>query len=282
MTTTLSELRRLGRERLRATMAEDAATDTDHLLIDILGINRSRFISHPDAAISDDQVRTFDDAITRRLKGEPVAQITGRRGFWTLDLEVDANTLIPRPETEMLVSLTLEFGDQAKDLSLLDLCTGSGAVALAIASERPRWRITATELSEQALTIAEHNLERLKLDNLELKQGDLYQPVADQHFQIIVANPPYIPEQDPHLSQGDLRFEPRQALAAGEDGLDVLRPLIHRAPKFLEPGGLLLVEHGYDQREAVLRLADEAGLADVEDLDDLAGNPRVLRARQSL
>lgn len=219
----------------------------------------------------------LDALVERRLAGEPVAYLIGERGFWTLDLAVDRRALIPRPETELLVerALSLLPGRSAR---VVDLGTGSGAIALALAGERPGWQITAIERDPATLALARSNGIRLKL-GVDWRQGNWLQPLAGERVDLIVANPPYIAAEDPHLAVGDLRFEPRHALASGGDGLDALRVIIRDAPRHLRPGGWLAVEHGYDQEAAVQRLFAAQGFLDIRTHRDLGGQPRVTEGK---
>lgn len=229
-----------------------------------------------DAAVRD----RFEALVERRRAGEPVAYLTGRRGFWRFDLRVSPDTLIPRPETERLVELALEHLPVDRALRLLDLGTGTGAIALALAAERPKARVVAVERSAGAAAIARWNAEALGLSaRVELREGDWFAPVAGERFDLVASNPPYIEDADPHLGQGDLRFEPRTALASGVDGLDDLRRIAVAAPAHLLPGGMLLVEHGWRQGEAVRALFAAAGFVDVATARDLEDRERVTVGR---
>ncbi len=245
------------------------------LLGHVLGKGRSELHAWPEARVPEVHVRRFRALLEQRRQGVPVAYLTGRREFWDIALEVSPHTLIPRPETEHLVEAALERlpGDETRRIA--DLGTGTGAIALTLAKARPRCRVVATDLSREALAVARRNAARLGLQNVEFRQGDWYRPVAGERFHLIVSNPPYIPQGDPHLGQGDVRFEPRLALEAGRDGLEALRAIVRGAPRHLLPGGALLVEHGYDQKAAVQALFREAGFEGVATLEDLQGHPRV-------
>jgi release factor glutamine methyltransferase len=203
-----------------------------------------------------------------------VAHLTGEREFWSLPLQVNEHTLIPRPDTETLVQWALEL-PLAGARTVADLGTGSGAVALALASERPDWSVLATDFSAQSLQVAASNRARLKLYNVALLRCDWLSALGAARFDLLVSNPPYIAEGDAHLTEGDLRFEPASALRSGPDGLDALRSIIAGAPAVLRPGGWLLLEHGYDQADAVRKLLVEAGFAGVMSRSDLAGHSRV-------
>lgn len=189
----------------------------------------------------------FEALLARRQAGEPVAYLLGRQGFWSLELEVSPATLIPRPETELLVELALARLPAGQSLRVADLGTGSGAIALALARERPQAHVVATDASAEALTVARRNAARLGLGRVEFRDGDWLVPLAQERFDLIASNPPYIEQDDPHLAQGDLRFEPPAALASGADGLDAIRVIVRDAGRHLHPGGWLLLEHGWNQ-----------------------------------
>lgn len=248
--------------------------DAELLLCAVLGESRSYLFTWPERSLSDEQQQQFAALLARRTAGEPVAHILGERGFWTLDLKVTAATLIPRPETELLVEATLERLPKG-GARVVDLGTGSGAIALAIGSECPACEVVGVERSEAALAVAQENARRNAISNVRFLQGSWYEPLAGQRFEVIVANPPYICDDDPHLAEGDVRFEPITALASGADGLDDIRLIIAGAPDHLVPGGWLLLEHGYDQGPAVAALLRGAGFTAVEVLRDLQGHDRV-------
>ncbi|MEH6565608.1 MAG: peptide chain release factor N(5)-glutamine methyltransferase [Halopseudomonas sp.] len=260
------------------TGSDSPRLDAELLLCHVLGKNRSYLRSWPEAQPSDDQVATFESLLARRRAGEPVAYLLGERGFWSLDLQVSPATLIPRPDTERLVELALELGPQGP-ASVLDLGTGSGAIALALAAERARWQLTGSDRIAAAVELAQSNGRRLELDNTRFVQSHWFAELQGQRFDLIVSNPPYIAADDPHLNQGDLRFEPRSALVSGGDGLDDIRQLITAAPDYMHTGGWLLLEHGWQQAEAVVALLQARGFSDSRSWLDLAGNPRVSGGR---
>ncbi len=260
--------------RTLAAASDSAALDAEILLAEALETDRAHLRAWPEREPAAALVTRFLELLARRAAGEPVAHILGRREFWSLDLAVTPATLIPRPETEHLVEAALELAP-AGPLDLLELGTGSGAIALALAHERPAWRITATDRSTEALTVARKNAEKFGFAQVEFLSGDWFEPVTGRCFDLIVANPPYVAAGDPHLAEGDVRFEPRSALAAGADGLDDIRHIAAAAPTHLRAGGHLLLEHGYDQGAAVARLLDEAGFIEVRTRADLAGRPRL-------
>ncbi|WP_459207807.1 peptide chain release factor N(5)-glutamine methyltransferase [Pseudomonas sp. MLB6B] len=255
-----------------------AQLDAELLLAAALGRTRSYLRTWPERIVERDAAQRFESYLQRRREGEPVAYILGQQGFWTLDLEVAPDTLIPRPETELLVETALAVlpGGPAQ---VLDLGTGTGAIALALASERPVWQLTAVDRIEAAVALAERNRQRLGLGNVRVQLSHWFEQLAGQRFAMILSNPPYIREQDPHLVRGDVRFEPSSALVAGHDGLSDLRQIIEQAPQHLLPGGWLLLEHGYDQAEAVCALLAEHGFVDVENRIDLGGQPRISLGR---
>ncbi|WP_267224934.1 peptide chain release factor N(5)-glutamine methyltransferase [Dyella silvae] len=260
---TLADAARLLGDRLEAEL----------LLVHVLGKPRSWLIAHATDALEATCVDAFDALVRRRLHGEPVAYITGHRGFWSLELAVTPATLIPRPETELLVELALERLQAGAQVA--DLGTGSGAIALAIAHERPQTQVTATDASADALAVAQSNAVKHGITNVRFVHGDWLTPLAGQRFHMVVSNPPYIEAADPHLQQGDLRFEPPTALASGADGLDDIRRIVDDARAHLEPGGWLLMEHGWNQGEAVRAMLAAAGYHEVFTAQDLEQRDRV-------
>jgi release factor glutamine methyltransferase len=249
--------------------------DAQVLLAHVLGCARTWLVAHDDDPLPHLQADAYFALAKRRRAGEPVAYLTGTREFWGLSLRVTPDVLIPRPETETLVELALEWLPRDGAPRVLDLGTGSGAIALAIAAERPHARVIATDASAAALAVARDNAARLALTNVELAHADWYDGVPGGAFDLIVSNPPYVAAGDPHLSVGDLRYEPAGALASGLDGLAALRTLVGGAPARLARGGALVVEHGYNQSPAVQELLREAGFGQITVRRDLAGIPRV-------
>lgn len=260
----------------------EARFESEVLLAHALGSDRAWLYAHARDPVPVDVEQRFHQLCAQRQAGTPVAQLLGRRGFWTLDLAVSAHTLIPRPETELLVEAALQRLPATQSLEVADLGTGTGAIALALASERPHWRVIATDLSRSALAVAQANAWRLEIDNVRFVQGDWLQPLAGRRLTAIVSNPPYIAEADPHLEQGDLRCEPRMALASGGDGLDALRSIVAAAPALLVAGGWLLVEHGSTQGAAVRALFSAAGFHAADTLCDLEQRERVTLAQLPL
>ena len=253
----------------------DAYFDAEVLLCHLLGKNRSHLIAWPDKPLSDEQWHTFQTLINRRATGEPVAYITGHREFWSLDLLVSPATLIPRPDTEVLVEQALARIPIDAEWQIADLGTGSGAIALAVASERPHCQLFAIDISAEALDIAKQNAQRLKLSNITFLQGSWLAPLTQHPLNMVLSNPPYIEACDPHLNEGDVRFEPSGALASGSDGLDDIRILINTARQQLLPGGWLLMEHGYHQAQAIMDLMQQQGYSEIKDICDYGGNDRV-------
>lgn len=253
-------------------------TEAELLLAHASGQSRAWLFAHGDTSVDPELATHYQSLLRRREAGEPVAYLIGRRGFWTFELAVTADTLIPRPETERLVELALQRLPQERPLHIADLGTGSGAIALALAHERPRARVIATDASEGALMVARGNALSLRLANVEFRHGDWYAPLAGARFDLIASNPPYIEAGDRHLQA--LRFEPDAALASGADGLDAIRVIAGGARAHLVPGGWLLLEHGYDQGEAVRALLRAAGLTQVETAGDLEGRDRVTLGRR--
>lgn len=256
------------------------AFEAELLLAHALGKSRAWLYAHRDDRLPAAEAARCEALFARRALGEPVAYLTGRRGFWAFDLMVSPQTLIPRPETERLVELALERASPDEDLRLADLGTGSGAVALALAHERRRARVVATDISAGALEVARANARMLGLGNVEFRQGDWLAPLAGERFDIIVSNPPYIAEGDPHLRQGDLRHEPARALASGPEGLDAIGAIARDASAHLHPDGWLLIEHGWEQGAAVRALLGYAGFRSVHTDRDLEGRDRVTIGRR--
>ncbi|ROR34800.1 peptide chain release factor N(5)-glutamine methyltransferase [Inmirania thermothiophila] len=265
------------RARLRGR--REARLEAEVLLAHALGRPRSWLWAHPEAVPGEGARTRFEHLVARRAAGEPVAHLTGRREFWSLELEVGAATLIPRPETERLVELALALLPEASSARVADLGTGCGAVAVALAVERRGIEVVATDLSAAALAVAARNAARHAPGRIELRQGDWWQAVAGRRFHLAVANPPYIAADDPCLRRGDLPWEPQIALTPGGDGLGAIRAIAAGAAAHLHPGGWLLLEHGADQGPAVRAILAAAGLVEVTTARDLAGHERVSGGR---
>ena len=255
-----------------------ARLDAELLLAAVLGKPRSYLRTWPEHEPGAEQLAAFAALLERRRMGEPVAYILGHQGFWSLDLEVAPHTLIPRPDTELLVETALQLAP-ATPQRVLDLGTGSGAIALALASERGGWQVIGVDRIAEAVALAERNRQRLKLGNAEFRQSSWFDGLAGERFDLILSNPPYIAADDRHLGEGDVRFEPLSALVAGVDGLDDIRQIIAQAPRHLQAGGWLLLEHGYDQAEAVRELLAAAGFTAVDSRRDLGGHQRISLGR---
>ena len=262
---------------LRRELAASPSADLDAelLLAHVLGIGRAGVRADPSRTLSVRQAQALWALAQRRAAGAPVAYLTGHREFWSLDLEVTPDVLVPRPETELVVELALQALARVSRPAVLDLGTGSGAIAIAIAHERPDAVVTAVDASTAALAVAAANAGRLRAGNVTFRAGSWYQPVGGLRFDCIVSNPPYVPDDDPALAS--LSHEPRGALAAGPEGLDALAVICAGAPLHLAAGGALIVEHGATQGPGVRELMTQAGLAGVATHADLAGRPRATR-----
>ena len=271
------------RLRISAAAKGPGATpdlDAEWLLTHVIGLTRARLRSHPEDPVDDILAERYMRLIERRATGEPVAYVTGRKDFWSLRLRVTPTVLVPRPETELLVERALalrseEFG------RIADLGTGSGAIALALASERPGWQVVATDVSEEALAIARLNAQELNLRHVRFLHGSWFEPLAGRTFDLIVSNPPYVAAEDPAMQDAALLHEPRGALTPGADGMACLRAIIESAPDYLERDGWLLVEHGADQAAEVTRELVARGLRHVRSHHDLAGHERMTEAQRA-
>lgn len=265
---------------LRRALTRIDAADAEWLLAQALHKSRTWLYTHRETVLDENDIATFESMLQRRLSGEPVAYLTGTRGFWSLQLEVTPDTLIPRPETELLVECALARLPVDRACRIADLGAGSGAIALSIAHERPRAQVVATDASEAALAVAQSNAKRLGIANVAFRHGDWLQPLNTEIFDVIACNPPYIADGDPHLREGDLRHEPATALSSGPDGLDAIRVIVRDAPAHLERGGWLLLEHGWEQGEAVRALLVSAGFDEVATQRDLENRERVAVGRK--
>jgi len=254
---------------------DESRREAEILLGHALGRDRAWLYAHGDDVLEADAAIRFHALLSRRAAGEPLAYLVGRREFWSLDLAVTPDVLIPRPETELLVEIALRHIPQGREVDIADLGTGSGAIALAIASGRPHARVLASDKSEAALDVARGNARRLRIDNVECVAGDWCAALGDRRFALIVSNPPYIAEGDAHLDRGDLRFEPSDALIAGPDGLDALQAIAAAAPAHLLPAGRLMLEHGCEQGAAVRAVLRKNGFVEIFTACDIEGRERV-------
>jgi release factor glutamine methyltransferase len=252
--------------------------DAEVLLQAACGIDRTALAKNPDSSVDAAAADAYFDFLNRRYNHEPVACILGHKEFWSLDIELNASTLVPRPETELLVETALEAIPAGIAIEIADLGTGSGAIALALAAERPLARITATDVNPHALAQARDNASRLRLE-IHFEEGDWFGPLAGRRFDVIVSNPPYVRADDPLLQTGPALFEPPLALFGGQDGLACIRTLCDSVKDHLNPDGLVVLEHGHDQQDAVTTLLSEKGLESIVGLKDLSGHPRVTTAR---
>ena len=257
----------------RATTRLGNRLEAEILLSWALGRSRAWLYAHSDESCDARQQQSFENLLAKRVNGVPVAYLTEQRAFHDYLFRVTPDVLVPRPETELLIETALQ-ADVPATARVLDIGTGSGCIAITLALQRPDWRVLATDVSGPALTVARHNRDRLDA-TVELLEGDLFEPVSERSFHLIVSNPPYIAAGDAHLDQPELRHEPELALVAGVDGLDLIRRIVERTPKHLEPGGWLMLEHGHDQAASVRSLLESSGFNRVGSCRDLAGVERV-------
>jgi release factor glutamine methyltransferase len=276
--TTISNTLSDARRQLQ-TVSPSPDADASILLCQILGCSSSHLIAWPDKELTPQQAAKYTKVLKRRLDGEPIAYITGEKEFWSLSLKVSQAVLIPRPETETLVEFVLDRFSKRARMRIADLGTGSGAIACALAAEHPDWNIVATDNSAAALKIATTNASTLELDNIHFIQGSWFEPIEGRVFDLIISNPPYVADDDCHLTQADVRFEPLNALAAGAEGLDAIHILTRRAGDYLDTDGWLIIEHGYDQQPAVLDCFQHNGFVEIVQLTDLAALPRATAGR---
>ncbi len=280
----MSELRSLLRAAREMLATDSAALEAEVLLGEVLQRPRSWLYAHDRDTVTPGRQQRFFDLLRRRAEGEPLAYLLGQREFWSLTLQVSPDTLIPRPDTERLVELALqhmppEHMPPERPLQVVDLGTGSGAIALALAHERPQAHVLAVDRSLAALQIAQVNAQHLGLQRVGFVQSDWSEALGDASCDLIVSNPPYLRLEDPHLQQGDLRYEPSVALLAGADGLDAIRHIVSTAPACLHPGGWLLLEHGFEQGAAVRQLLHDRGLSEVTTELDIEHRERVSLGR---
>jgi len=268
---TIHELLSISQTAIRS---DSAKLDAELLLAFCLGRNRSYLYAWPEKEIDVAVIEQFNALIKRRGNGEPIAHLIGEREFWSLKLQVNASTLIPRPDTEKLVEIALKLN--CDDAKVLDLGTGTGAIALALAKERPQWQLLGVDLSGDAVALAQRNLDTFQFKNVRFEKSDWFAAVDEnQRFDLIVSNPPYIDASDIHLNEGDVRFEPRSALVAANNGLADIAAIAKRAPHYLQKGGWLLIEHGFAQGTAARAEFNRNGFSDVTTWCDDGGRDRV-------
>jgi release factor glutamine methyltransferase len=258
--------------------SDSAKLDAEVLLLHVLDKPRSYLFTWPEAELNTQQIDTFKALVAKRELGHPVSHLVGIREFWSLELEVNNSTLIPRPDTETLVEKALSL-DLPTDAKMLDLGTGTGAIALSLASEQPNWQVTAVDFSEQAVALAKRNQQKLALNNVTVLHSNWFSAVPNQQFDLIVSNPPYIDEQDEHLSQGDVRFEPMSALVAPDNGMADIKVIIEQARQYLAPNGYLLIEHGYQQALLLQEFFAQMAYSNILTIKDMAGCDRVTMAQ---
>jgi len=258
-----------------AASSSSPALDARVLLCHVLQCNTAHLAAWPEKVLTDEQQEKYVQLIAQRQQGLPVAHLTGQREFWSLNFTVDNSTLIPRPETETLIEFILsQFADR-KHLRMLDMGTGTGAIAIAIAKEKPGWQITASDIAAAAVKLARHNSEKLKCENISFIQSDWFENISAKDFDLIVSNPPYIAADDPHLLQGDIRFEPATALVSGKSGMDAIEHICMHAKNHLAKNGWLIVEHGYNQKKEVADCFTKNGFVQITQQQDLSGHVRM-------
>lgn len=266
---------KLKTEYQRNDQYQEARVDAEFLLANVLDKNFTWLKTWPEFELSAEQESTFLAMLQRRIEGEPIAYILGEKSFWNLDLCTNQSTLIPRADTETLVESALDFLSNVATAKVLDLGTGTGAVALAIASERKNVQVYACDFNQEAVLLAKQNAIKNNISNIKIFESNWFSQVDQNQFDLIVSNPPYIKNNDPHLAQGDLIFEPKSALVSGDDGLDDIRVIIQNAKAYLKPKGCLMLEHGFDQASQVQVILINNGFVDVKTIKDLGTNDRV-------
>jgi release factor glutamine methyltransferase len=276
---TLAEILNTCTESLN-THSDTPRLDAELLICHVLNIPKTKLFTDAEQRLESDKLTAINELVQQRITGQPVAYLVGYRDFWTLRLKVTPATLIPRPETELLVETALTLFSADEEINLIDLGTGTGAIALSIASERPGWHITATDASSDALAVAIENAETIQLHNVTLLQSHWFDDIADTAtYDMIISNPPYVAEDAEHLRQRGVRYEPQAALRAGSDGLNDIRIIIPASKKHLKKNGWLLLEHGFDQGETVLALFKQHGFRNIQQKKDLAGHTRISYAQ---
>lgn len=272
---TISELLHWAKEYLKHS--ESPLLDAKVLVSHVLNVDKTYLYTWPEKTVSAQLENQIIALVKERQSGKPIAYIIGYQEFWSMPFKVTKHTLIPRADTETLVSTLLAMLDN-QSYQVLELGTGTGAIACALAKERTHWQITATDVSDKALEVAKHNIQGLGLEHITLLQSDWFKSIPQQRFDAIVSNPPYVEEMSPYL-QGDIQFEPRSALVSGEDGLNDIKIIIQQSIQYLKNGGILLLEHGYEQAEAIAKLLATSGYHDIQTHRDLAGHIRASSAR---
>jgi release factor glutamine methyltransferase len=260
---------------IREALGKKPTIESEVLLCHVLKKNRAYLLAHSETLINEKQFAFYQSLASERAKGVPIAYLTGEREFWSLNLKVNRHTLIPRHETELLVELALDKIPHEPNLHILELGTGSGAIALALAKERPQWNIVACDVSPEALAIAQENARLHCLANIVFIHSNWYNQIPQRKYHAIISNPPYISEQDPHLHAGDLRFEPHSALVSGQEGLADLLLIIKQGYDYLVPNGILLLEHGYDQKLNVQAILKGLDYKNSQCWQDIQGHDRV-------
>ncbi len=257
------------------TISDSASLDAEVLLCHTIKKPRSHLRAWSEKVLSSNQHKLFQQFLDQRIQGVPIAYITGNKEFWSREFKVTPDVLIPRPDTELLIDLSLSLIKNRSNAQLIDLGTGSGIIAITLAAERPDADITATDTSDKALQVAKHNAKTHQISNIHFIQSSWFDKVTQDGFDLVISNPPYIASNDPHLSQGDVRFEPNCALVADEQGLKDIKIICHHARDYLNSNGTLLIEHGCDQQSAVQSIFNEYNYRDITTHNDLSGNPRV-------
>lgn len=258
-----------------ALISDSALLDAEILLCQALNQSRSHLRAWPDKQLQPEQIKAFKALLAQRRQGTPIAYITGNREFWSRDFQVSPDVLIPRPDTELLIELSLNLIPADKSVKIIDLGTGSGIIAITLAAERPHAQISATDFSLAALRIAQINAEKHRINSIQFYHSNWFANVPDAQFDLIASNPPYIAEDDAHLQQGDVRFEPQSALSSPEQGLADIKTIAGAARNYLKPGGHLLIEHGYNQQQQAQTLFKNLHYDNVQTYKDLSGQPRV-------
>lgn len=258
-----------------------ASIDAQALLTFVLDCNTAHLAAWPEKDLNAEQTSAYLQLIQQRQQGMPVAHLTGTREFWSLNFLVNDSTLIPRPETETLVEFILEKFKHKKKLKFLDMGTGTGAIAISLAKEKSDWEIIGSDISEQAITLANNNKKQHQADNSTFIQSDWFNNVTDHDFDAIVSNPPYIANDDPHLLEGDVRFEPKSALTSGNTGMDDIEHLCNHAKNHLKINGWLIVEHGYNQKQLVADCFTDNGFTEIEQRQDLSGHNRMTAGKKA-